>query len=79
MKPLKGIEDWTGSKPPKTDPWDVILWTVGFILFFIVLIVLTSCANLQSIPFSVSYQDDSGEVFTVTTEIPIHHKIHADK
>jgi uncharacterized protein (UPF0248 family) len=39
---------------------------------------MTSCANIQSIPFSVSYEDDNGETFTVTTEIPIH-RIHADK
>jgi len=32
----------------------------------LIILALTSCAKLESIPISFSYQDDQGETFTIT-------------
>ncbi len=53
-------------RPPTSPTWSLFgLLALAFAITALVLYV-TSCAQLKSIPFSVSYQDDQGEVFTVT-------------
>ena len=40
----------------------------SYLKFTLLLLILamTSCAKLDSIPFSFSYQDEQGETFTIT-------------
>lgn len=70
--PLKGIEDWNPQEQPSTNPWQALGFLTLLVMVIIAIIALTSCAQLQSIPFSVSYQDDQGETFTITKGAVIH-------
>ena len=74
MKPLKGIEDWNPQEQPSTNPWQALGFLTLLVLAILVILAMNSCKALQSIPFSVSYQDDQGETFTVTKGVtPITH------
>jgi hypothetical protein len=43
------------------------------IIILITAFAFTSCAQLEKIPFTVSYTDDQGETISIATEyIPIH-------
>jgi len=63
------------AKPP-TSPTGALLalLTLALLILFFVLFA-TSCAELRQTTWSVSYQDQEGETFTVTRvgrAIPIH-------
>jgi len=62
-------------KPESTTPAKGILALVAlFAAVLIVMFVMSSCATLESIPFSVSYQLEDGTSVTVTKPRIIREK-----
>ena len=72
--PLQGIEEWTGHKQPDDSPWKGIGALALLIVAILAVIMMNSCARLESIPFSVSYSDASGNTYTVTKPRIIREK-----
>ena len=63
---LRIIEEWTGHKCPGTGPWKGLGYLALLAAVLAIGFAMCGCATLESIPFSVSYQDDQGETFTLT-------------
>lgn len=73
---MKTNEPFPEEMPPDESPSPLRGISALIVLVAIVAIALMhcSCAQLQSVPFSVSYTDDEGETFTITklAQYPIH-------